>query len=98
MLGAFAYMPVSLVVLIFYTFPLLTGLFASLLDRRWPRGIEIVRIVVAFFGLALALDVSLGSLHPIGLGLSVLAALIDLPNLARRLEPDLSDLHRPSLV
>lgn len=75
LLGAFSYMPVSLVVLIFYTFPLLTGLFTCLLDRRWPRGTEIVCIVVAFLGLGLALDVSLGSLHPIGLGLSVLAAL-----------------------
>lgn len=75
LLGAFAYMPVSLVVLIFYTFPLLTGVFTGLLDRRLPNAVAMICFAVAFLGIALALDVTFTTLHPTGLGLAVLAAI-----------------------
>ena len=74
LLSAFAYMPVSMVVLIFYLYPLLTMIAACVLDRRRPTAIEIMCLVVAFMGLSLALEVSFASLDPTGFGLSILSA------------------------
>ncbi len=73
LLSAFAYMPVSMVVLIFYLYPLLTMIATCVLDRRRPRAIEIICLVIAFMGLALALEASFATLHPIGFLLSTLA-------------------------
>ena len=52
------YLPVTLAVLIFYIYPILTLFIASLLDRRMPRLIELALLLAAFLGLALALGVS----------------------------------------
>ncbi len=75
LLGSFAYIPVSLAVLIFFTFPILTGLITSLLDRKWPPATETICVTIAFIGLTLALQVSVGSLNPIGMGLAFLGAV-----------------------
>lgn len=75
LIGSFAYMPVSLAILIFYTFPLLTAAATAILDRRPPRPLEAACLPAAFAGLALALDVSFAGLDPAGLALAALAAV-----------------------
>lgn len=74
LLGSIAFIPVSLAVLIFYTFPLLIVVFTSILDRRWPAPVEALAFLVAFVGIGLALEVSLAALSPAGVGLACLAA------------------------
>ena len=75
LLGAIAYLPVSLSVLIFYSFPLLTVLYSAVLDRRLPRPFQIFCCLMAFAGLALTLGVSDLVLHPTGLALAAWAAV-----------------------
>ena len=69
------YLPVSLAVLIFYTFPILTLIMTSLLDRRAPRLIDLGALLTAFLGLALALGVSFETLDPRGIALVSVGAL-----------------------
>lgn len=79
-LSSVAYLPVSLAVLIFYTFPILTALMSAALDRRWPRALELLALAAAFFGLLVALDISTAdeqplNLHPLGLFLAACASV-----------------------
>ena len=74
-LGSVAYLPVSLAVLIFYTYPLVTVIMASILDQRRPSLQECLGFAAAFIGIALALQVSFESLHPFGIGLTVFASV-----------------------
>ncbi len=70
------WLPVSLAVLVFYTFPILIALLSAALARRWPQPLEMLALLVAFAGLALALEVRGGvELHPLGLALACCAAL-----------------------
>lgn len=73
-LSAIAFIPVSLAVLLFYTYPLLTVLFVSAIDRRLPDRLDLAAVVLALAGLALALEVSLRSLHPLGIALALTGA------------------------
>jgi len=66
-LSSILYLPVSLAVLVFYTYPLMTVVFESALDRRLPRLLDVVAFLVAFGGLALALQVSFAGLDPRGI-------------------------------
>lgn len=50
-------LPVSLAILIFFTFPLLTALFECVLDRRRPGLGQIACLAAALVGLAVALEV-----------------------------------------
>lgn len=75
LVAAFAYIPVSLAVLILYTFPLMTRLAESALDRRRPAVSELAWLVMALVGLAICLGVGLDRLNPAGLGFAVLAAM-----------------------
>ena len=74
-LASLATLPVSLAVLVFYGYPLLTLLVASLFERRWPRPLQLGALLTAFFGLGLALGVDLTGLHPVGLALVAAGAL-----------------------
>jgi len=74
-LASVAWIPISLAVLIFYTYPLLTALLASVVDRAAPGAVQGTAFVVAFGGLVLALEVSFESLHPLGIGLAAGGAL-----------------------
>lgn len=79
-LSSVAYLPVSLAVLIFYTFPILTALISAAVDRRWPRALELAALAAAFFGLLVALDVDMTGqqsldLHPLGLLLAICASI-----------------------
>ena len=75
LLGAVAYIPVSMAVLILYLYPLLTMIATCALDRRRPQAIEVICLLIALMGLALALELTFSNLHPAGLGLAALAAL-----------------------
>lgn len=79
LLLSFAYIPVSLTILILYTFPFLTGLLACVLDRRRPRTVELACMAATFSGLTLALltgagEPGGGGLDPRGVALGLLGA------------------------
>lgn len=74
-LTSIAFIPVSLAVLIFYTFPLLVGLAEALLQRRVPSPLALACYLVAFGGLALSLGPSFESLDWRGIALAGLASL-----------------------
>lgn len=75
LLSALETIPLALAILIFYTFPIMTGIVS------WTTGREPLTlrggasVLVAFVGLALALDISGGQLHPMGVALAALSAL-----------------------
>lgn len=75
LLSAIQYIPVALAVLIFYTFPLLTTLFLWTTGREQANRTSGAALLVAFVGLALALNIGDLSLDPRGVVLAALAAL-----------------------
>lgn len=75
LLGAFAFIPVSLTVVILYIFPFLIALADCAYHRRYPGAVDIVCPLVALAGIALAIGEEAGSLDPRGLALAVLAAV-----------------------
>jgi drug/metabolite transporter (DMT)-like permease len=73
-LTSVAFIPISLAVLIFYTFPLLVGIAEPLLERR-PIGLRMLACsLLAFVGLALALGPSFESLDWRGILLAAVAS------------------------
>ncbi len=70
-----SYLPVSLAVIIFYTFPILVALSSAVISRRWPGLLEISAFLIAFFGLTIALDVKLVGLQTTGLIFAMCASL-----------------------
>lgn len=72
-LGAVAYIPIALAVLLLYTYPILTALLRAALDRRRPQMHENAALVIAFAGLAIALNVSFANLDLRGVALGLLA-------------------------
>ena len=74
-LGSIVTLPVSLAVLVFYTYPLMTLLLTCLLERHWPRPLDLGALLIALLGLVLALGVDFGRLHPVGLALVAAGAL-----------------------
>lgn len=75
LITSFAYIPVSLAILVFYLFPLITRLAESALDKRVPSLFEIACYILALSGLAICLGVGLDDLNIEGLLFAVLAAL-----------------------
>ncbi len=75
LVAAFATIPVSLAVLILYTFPLITHLAESALDRRRPTLRELAALAVALAGLAICLGIGLDQLNGNGVAFAFLAAL-----------------------
>jgi drug/metabolite transporter (DMT)-like permease len=74
-MGSIFFIPASLAVLVFYTFPLFVALGA-----RWTEGEPVTRtklagLAVAFVGLAIALGVSFERLDPRGVALAGVASL-----------------------
>ena len=68
---------VSLAVIVFYLFPLITLLMSSALRRERPSVRMLLALLVAFAGLLLALDVGGGPLpDPLGIGFAVAAATL----------------------
>ncbi|MEO1193151.1 MAG: EamA family transporter [Pseudomonadota bacterium] len=76
---AIHYLPVSLAVLIFYTFPLLVTLAESLLRRRPPNLFLLLALGLGLFGLGLALGADLSQLDLVGILFAGLAAFSAVP-------------------
>ena len=74
-LGAVQYIPVSLAVLIFYTYPLLTGIGARLFEREALSPGKLLALALGLLGVALAVEVTLTGLDGRGLGLAALGAV-----------------------
>lgn len=68
-------LPVSLAILIFFTFPLLTALLESALDRRPPGLGQCVCLLAALAGLYVALEVERFAFAPEGVIFAVVAAV-----------------------
>jgi drug/metabolite transporter (DMT)-like permease len=70
-----AYMPVTLAVIIFYTFPILTALAHALLQKRRPRAGELLALFIAFTGLVIALDVQTQGTQLVGILFAATASI-----------------------
>ena len=73
--ASIAYIPVSLAVLIFYTYPLVTLILNSIVERRAPAPREYLAFLCAFAGLTLVLQVSVVQLNTRGVALALAGAL-----------------------
>ncbi len=75
-LASIQYIPVALAILILYTFPLLTSIYTWVSGQERPTFLSVGALLVAFFGLVLALDVQgAAALDLRGVGLAAMAAL-----------------------
>ena len=75
LLASMFFLPVSLAIVIFYTYPLITLAGEKFLARRLPSLIEIGCFMLAFIGLILALNIQTNAINPIGIGLAITASL-----------------------
>jgi len=74
-LSSVAWLPVSLSVLIFYTFPLWVALISAVVFKRRPPALALVALFLAFVGMLLALDVRELDASPTGLAFAGYAAI-----------------------
>ena len=74
LLAAFQRIPVSLAILVFYTFPILVAIYAVAAERTRPGALTLLAIVLAFAGLVLALDVSADAFNWEGVAFGGLAS------------------------
>jgi drug/metabolite transporter (DMT)-like permease len=70
-----SYIPVNLAVLIFYTYPMMTLLVVSAMERRRPGVAELVAVTLALLGVGLAIRVSFEHLNAAGFAFALLAAV-----------------------
>ncbi|WP_119389153.1 DMT family transporter [Taklimakanibacter lacteus] len=75
LLGSFAYIPVSLGVVILYTFPIITTLLECAQARRFPGAIELACLIAALIGVGIAIGLNDMSLDPRGIALAGLSAV-----------------------
>lgn len=74
-IAAVQFIPIGLAALLFFTYPTMVSVGNALVERRLPSGGRLAALVTAFAGLALMLGVSLQAVHPVGIILSLSAAL-----------------------
>lgn len=74
-LASIQFIPVALAILILYTFPLLTSIYTWVSGQERPTFLSVGALLVAFFGLVLALDIQGAALDLRGVGLAAMAAL-----------------------
>ncbi|MCA8930234.1 MAG: DMT family transporter [Alphaproteobacteria bacterium] len=74
-IAAVQFIPIGLAALLFFTFPPLIALGEAALARRWPGGVQVASVLIAFVGLALMLGVSFETAHPLGVALSLSASI-----------------------
>ena len=67
LLGAFAHLPVSLALIVLYTYPILTALFESVHARRMPSLVEVICLVVALAGIGIVIGLNDVKLSTLGL-------------------------------
>ncbi len=73
-LGSVQYIPVSLAVIIFFTFPIVILLLSPLMEGRALSPLRLAIGTLAFAGLVIAIGPGLGRLNPLGLGLAAIAS------------------------
>ena len=66
--------PVSITVLVFFTFPVMVALLVRLVDKVPVTPVKTVSLVAAFAGVALTTGAAPQALDPLGIGLALLAA------------------------
>jgi drug/metabolite transporter (DMT)-like permease len=76
LLGAVSYLPVNVVILIFYLHPLMVGVIAVLFGREAMSWGRFGASAAAIVGLGLAVGFSLGNLNWIGMALALVAAML----------------------
>lgn len=74
LLGAYAFIPVSLAIVLVYTYPILTALMLAALQRRAPGFVALVCLVLALAGVVLIIGIEEVVLDPRGLALAALGA------------------------
>ncbi len=72
---ALAVSPVSTVILLLYVYPLLTTILESVITRRLPDAKTVCLMLLALFGLGLALDVGATKLNLFGVSMALMAAI-----------------------
>ena len=75
LLGSFAYIPLSLAVVILYTFPLLTVLLECAHARRLPGIVEFACLIAALAGIGIAVGFNDVAIAPVGILLAGIASL-----------------------
>jgi drug/metabolite transporter (DMT)-like permease len=75
LLGSFAHIPVSLALIILYTFPILAALFESAHTQRLPGPVETICLIVALAGIGIVIGLNEVTLSPLGLLLSGISAV-----------------------
>ena len=75
LLSALEMIPLALAILIFYTFPIMTSIVSWSTGREPVTARGVVAVLVAFAGLALALDITGDRLDPTGVLLAALSAM-----------------------
>ena len=76
LLGAVKYLPVNMVILIFYLHPLIVGIVAMLTGRETMLWKGLGTLAAALVGLCLAVGFSVGDLNLFGVALALMAAVI----------------------
>lgn len=76
LLGAVGYLPVNMVILIFYLHPLMVGAIAILFGRETMSWRRFGALVAAIVGLGLAVGFSLSNLNLIGMALALTSAVL----------------------
>lgn len=72
---AFEYIPVSLAALLVYTYPPMVAVATRVISREALTPVAIGALAAAFAGIALVLQVSFETLHPVGIACGLLAAI-----------------------
>lgn len=75
LLASVTFIPVNLTVVVFYTYPVLTLLVVSAMERRWPTVAELSAVVLALLGVGFAMQVSFEHLNAAGVGFALLAGV-----------------------
>lgn len=75
-LGSIVLIPVNLAILILFTFPVITVLIQSIVDRRAPRVLQLALMISALGGVAIALDIGKGNLNLLGLVMAAGGAVL----------------------
>ena len=72
---AFEYIPVSLAALLVYTYPPMVAVATRVMSREALTPVTIGALAAAFLGIALVLQVSFETLHPVGIACGMVAAI-----------------------
>ncbi|MGI9407050.1 MAG: DMT family transporter [Hyphomicrobiaceae bacterium] len=75
-MGSIVLIPVSLAILILFTFPVQTVLIEAVIDRRFPAPIQIMLVLVALAGVGIALDVQASGLNIVGVVMAASGAVL----------------------